>query len=153
QYCLLTFGRNAENIVWLVLDDDVMYLDRNGNGDLTEAGECAPLQIDRRDNPDSPLARIAVFEDSGRTLGNRSADIVALKGTTRYTHLAVTWFTPRESYVPKSEELREHFERLRGGRVRVRVRINQTQEQVGEAALAGRPKDAAVLQFDGPLTF
>ncbi|MEN6494403.1 MAG: hypothetical protein ABFD16_08930 [Thermoguttaceae bacterium] len=35
QYCLLVFGPRAEPRVWAVLDGDVLYLDRNGNGDLT----------------------------------------------------------------------------------------------------------------------
>ena len=38
-YCLLVFGPEAAKHVWLVHDDDVLYVDRNGNGDLTEPGE------------------------------------------------------------------------------------------------------------------
>jgi hypothetical protein len=39
KYCLLVFGPEAKTRVWLVLDGDVLYVDRNGNGDLTEKGE------------------------------------------------------------------------------------------------------------------
>jgi hypothetical protein len=39
KYCLLVFGPEAKHKVWLVQDGDVLYVDRNGNGDLTEAGE------------------------------------------------------------------------------------------------------------------
>jgi hypothetical protein len=39
KYCLLVFGPEARVRVWLVLDGDTLYVDRNGNGDLTEAGE------------------------------------------------------------------------------------------------------------------
>jgi hypothetical protein len=39
KYCLLVFGPDAKSRVWLVLDGDVLYVDRNGNGDLTEKGE------------------------------------------------------------------------------------------------------------------
>jgi hypothetical protein len=38
-YCLLFFGPEARTRVWLVLDGDVLYVDRNGNGDLTEEGK------------------------------------------------------------------------------------------------------------------
>jgi hypothetical protein len=38
-YCLLVFGADAKARVWLVKDGDTLYLDRNGNGDLTEDGE------------------------------------------------------------------------------------------------------------------
>jgi hypothetical protein len=39
EYCLLVFGPEAKTRVWLVRDQDVLYVDRNGNGDLTEKGE------------------------------------------------------------------------------------------------------------------
>ncbi|HEX4143669.1 MAG TPA: redoxin domain-containing protein [Pirellulales bacterium] len=39
QYCLLVFGPEAREKVWLVHDGDRLYVDRNGNGDLTEPGE------------------------------------------------------------------------------------------------------------------
>jgi len=38
-FCLLLFGLEAKEKVWLVLDGDKLYVDRNGNGDLTEPGE------------------------------------------------------------------------------------------------------------------
>jgi len=43
RYCLLAFGPEAEARVWLVLDGDTLYIDRNGNGDLTEADEKVKL--------------------------------------------------------------------------------------------------------------
>src|SRR5262245_36000407 len=39
KYWLLVFGPDAKTRVWLVIDGDVLYVDRNGNGDLTEKGE------------------------------------------------------------------------------------------------------------------
>src|SRR2546426_2605494 len=39
KYCLLVFGPEAKTRVWLVLDGDTLYVDRNGNGDLTEPDE------------------------------------------------------------------------------------------------------------------
>src|SRR5262249_28305053 len=35
KYCLAVFGPEARTRVWLVLDGDVLYADRNGDGDLT----------------------------------------------------------------------------------------------------------------------
>lgn len=40
-YCLLVFGQEAKTRVWLVFDGKALYIDRNGNGDLTEKGELA----------------------------------------------------------------------------------------------------------------
>jgi hypothetical protein len=39
KYALAVFGPEAKHKVWLVLDGEVLYVDKNGNGDLTEAGE------------------------------------------------------------------------------------------------------------------
>lgn len=39
KYCLLVVGPEAKTRVWLVLDGNDLYIDRNGNGDLTEPGE------------------------------------------------------------------------------------------------------------------
>jgi hypothetical protein len=39
KYCLVVFGADAGTMVWLVLDGDVLYVDRNGNGDLTAANK------------------------------------------------------------------------------------------------------------------
>src|SRR6266404_853787 len=45
-YVLLVFGPEAAKRVWLVLDGEVLYVDRNGNGDLTEAGKRVPLDVE-----------------------------------------------------------------------------------------------------------
>ncbi|MCI0651751.1 MAG: hypothetical protein L0Z55_07695 [Planctomycetes bacterium] len=39
RYCLLVFGPEAKTRVWLVLDGETLFVDRNGNGDLTDEGE------------------------------------------------------------------------------------------------------------------
>ncbi|QJW98943.1 RNA polymerase sigma factor [Frigoriglobus tundricola] len=37
-YCLLAFGPEAEHRVWVILDGSKLYVDRNGDGDLTDDG-------------------------------------------------------------------------------------------------------------------
>jgi hypothetical protein len=39
RYALLVLGPGVKDCVWLVKDGNVLYVDRNGNGDLTEPGE------------------------------------------------------------------------------------------------------------------
>src|SRR5438874_2599001 len=39
RYALLVFGPKREQRVWMVLDGTTLYVDRNGNGDLTEPDE------------------------------------------------------------------------------------------------------------------
>jgi hypothetical protein len=50
RYLLLAFGPDAAERVWLVLDGDTLYVDRNGNGDLTEPGEAVSTK--KRDGAD-----------------------------------------------------------------------------------------------------
>ena len=68
QYCLLVFGPQAKTRVWLVLDGDALYLDRNGNGDLTDPGErLAPVHALHRSEirPDAEVLRTFNAEDTG----------------------------------------------------------------------------------------
>jgi hypothetical protein len=46
KYCLLAFGPEGKDRVWLVLDGNTLFVDRNGNGDLTEPGK--KVVTDRR---------------------------------------------------------------------------------------------------------
>ncbi len=46
KYCLLAFGTNAETRVWVVVDGSTVYIDRNGNGDLTDKSEQVRSQTD-----------------------------------------------------------------------------------------------------------
>jgi hypothetical protein len=39
RYALLVLGPGARDRFWLVKDGDTLYVDRNGNGDLTDSGE------------------------------------------------------------------------------------------------------------------
>src|SRR5688572_803385 len=48
NYCLLVFGREAKTRVWLAQDGDILYVDRNGNGDLTEPGEKVVAEQEKR---------------------------------------------------------------------------------------------------------
>jgi hypothetical protein len=38
RYALLVFGAKADSQVWIVEDGKLLYVDRNGNGDLTDDG-------------------------------------------------------------------------------------------------------------------
>lgn len=39
KYCLVAFDAEGKERLWLVHDGDSLYVDRNGNGDLTDDGE------------------------------------------------------------------------------------------------------------------
>jgi hypothetical protein len=76
KYCLLVFGPEAKTRIWLVLDGNVLYVDRNGNGDLTEKGE--------------------------RFVGGsewRVGDITEVDGKTRHTNLTVRFMKDLNSFL------------------------------------------------------
>src|SRR6476620_8755032 len=68
EYCLLVFGADASTRVWLVQDGDVLYVDRNHNGDLTKADERIAAEPDYGD-PKNGIYRFNVgsIVDGART--------------------------------------------------------------------------------------
>ncbi|OAI54169.1 hypothetical protein AYO44_15380 [Planctomycetaceae bacterium SCGC AG-212-F19] len=46
-YCLLVFGPEAKFRAWLLLDGAVLYVDRNGDGDLTQPDKRVPAHHNR----------------------------------------------------------------------------------------------------------
>jgi hypothetical protein len=52
RYGLLAFGPAARDRVWLVHDGDTLYVDRNGNGDLTEPGETVAANREPGQDPE-----------------------------------------------------------------------------------------------------
>lgn len=155
RYCLLVFGLNAATRVWLVHDGDTLYVDRNGNGDLTEAGESVHEKRDKRITPD---AGVYEFE-----AGEVNDGALLHKGLHCYTfdadHLADT-----------HPDVKEFLEKHPGGRpytLNLDVEIPGSQgkgiggrvEQLagfhdlnGVLYFAERPADAPVVHFRGPLT-
>jgi hypothetical protein len=67
EYCLLVFGPEAEFRVWLVLDGAVLYVDRNGDGDLTRPGN-----------------RVAAEYHKDHNLAFRPGALTAPDGKTKY---------------------------------------------------------------------
>jgi hypothetical protein len=62
-YCLVVFGREAKTRVWLVLDGDVLYADRNGDGDLTTPNE----RIEPRKEAGGLVFEVGDVEDGPHT--------------------------------------------------------------------------------------
>src|ERR1700704_5406050 len=48
-YCLLVLGPKADTRVWIVLDGQALYVDKNGNGNLTEPGKCLQVKTPDQD--------------------------------------------------------------------------------------------------------
>jgi hypothetical protein len=65
RYALIVLGPGAKDRVWLAKDGDILHVDRNGNGDLTDPGE----KISPREGGSAENGYI--FEVPDLTLGGR----------------------------------------------------------------------------------
>jgi hypothetical protein len=126
-YCLLAFGSEARTRVWLVLDGNVLYVDRNANGDLTEPGE-----------------RVDIWERLGFNAGFgtewKAGTITEPTGATRHTDLIVRrmGFGPSTSYTVyvTVEGKRRQYAGIDEGWV---------------LQFSNQPRNAPLIHFGGPL--
>jgi hypothetical protein len=145
KYCLLAYGPEAKARVWLVLDGEDLYVDRKGNGNLTEDGKRF-------------VGKSTTFQVQGETLPGKalSFDIDEV---------------PAFGKDPWPHSLRLTLHRKGAGDWAIRsvwdgywadeVRFSSTKpercykpSQVLEGLLpfADRPRDTPVVHFGGPLT-
>jgi hypothetical protein len=148
QYCLLVFGPQAKARVWLVLDGDALYLDRNGNGDLTEPGERLPARyaLHRPEiRPDAEVLRSFDFRRPAK-YPHETDDQPILSCGPELTWLHVFHFLPREDHLAQ-----DFFKRQQEKPFRVALTTRTGHMQSAQVAFADRPEAAPVLHFDGPL--
>jgi hypothetical protein len=150
KYCLLVFGPRADFRVWLVQDGDVLYVDRNGNGDLTEEGE----QV----RPKSTADNYLLFEAGSVSDGKLT-----------HTELTVARSRPSEKSVDDEREWRR-VQAQKGGPWNWIVRVQAERpaddprklprrigyvvngDPGGWLLFADRPEDAPVVHLNGPWT-
>jgi hypothetical protein len=141
KYCLLVFGPEAKTRVWLVLDGDTLYADKNGNGDLTEEGERFVRMQDEYDRK------------RGKRLW-QVGDITTPDGKTRYTDLKVC------EIAEGSHVALEGMGVGHGVIVNVPVGKDRVPQSAGcflyahhgfRLLFGARPEDAPIIHFAGPL--
>ncbi len=151
RYCLLVLGPEAKTRVWLVQDGATLYVDRNGNGDLTEADE----KVTAEKSEDTEEG-VYTFKAGDLPDGSRLHKALTLS-VMKLDHLA-----EREEDVkallkkdPKARGYRLLLEvempgrkgTGTGGRVQHRSSIV---DSTGVLQFAERPEDAPILHFGGP---
>jgi hypothetical protein len=159
RYCLLVFGPKAEAKVWLVRVGDRLYVDKNGNGDLTEAGECVAMSrpSSRRflQTSDAPEVALVI---AGRRWGKMQLSERRLHPEFKPLdeNERQTWqrFQRVEGGMETIVEVSELPPSPRGGAKPFADRIRQVAgwDTTGPLAFTAQPKDAPILHFDGPLT-
>ncbi|MBO0697590.1 MAG: hypothetical protein J2P46_04285, partial [Zavarzinella sp.] len=101
RYCLLVFGPEAKSRVWLVLDGDAVYVDRNGNGDLTDPGERVPM-------PPLKASKHPLFQEE------REVELGDIReGDRTHTGLALEQVRARRDVQPKDRDQREFVRQAR----------------------------------------
>jgi hypothetical protein len=145
QYCLLVLGPEAKIRVWVVLDGDVLYLDRNGNGDLTESGErLLPKSVLLRSEtrPDAEVLRTFNFALRDKPFGDTGAT------TLLPCFPNVAWLHVFQ-LVPRTDTEEGGQSPWRDRPIRVAMALSTGWEQDAQVAFAGRPQDAPILPFFG----
>ncbi len=150
RYCLLVFGPKAETRVWLVLDlvsepydpkgnRDLLYVDRNGNGDLTEPGEQVTAVM--REHKYIPYVSFAGYVPKEVTQyipTFRIGEVIERDGKTKHTDVTV--------------EVGTYVGQLRT--CKVSAKVNGKEERAARDYLlrfSKRLEDAPVIHFNGPL--
>jgi hypothetical protein len=153
KYCLLVFGPQARTRVWLVQDGDILYVDRNGNGDLTEPGEKVAAEKSDRGRDDQNYTFAAgELREGGKPHLNLS---VLVSDLNRLKHA----LPEAEALLQRDAHAREYNVQLEvemppyqglgtGGRLVQGAHLDAN----GLLQFADRPQDAPVIHFGGPWT-
>src|SRR5262245_8045244 len=150
KYCLLVFGAKADFRVWLVQDGDTLYVDRNGNGDLTEKDE----QVKGK----APGAEYHTFEAGSVTDGTLThTQLIVTSSKTQETHVdnAAEWKRVNaQKGDPWTWTVRVQAERAADDARKLPKKISYIAngDQNGNLLFADRPEDAPVVHLNGPWT-
>jgi hypothetical protein len=174
KYCLLVFGPDARHRVWLVVDDDMLYVDKKGNSDLTAPGSAvrAPAWSTRTQHPS--VARERSVEVGDITVGGLTHTRLLVSQTEhrRQANLSAEAdtgdLTPREwqqyldsvwrqvpdgiTYMVSIRLDPRCHGRFGDAKNQRPVRHFASHDRHGQLAFSGRPADAPIIHFGGPLT-
>jgi hypothetical protein len=145
RYCLLAYGPEAKARVWIVLDGDVLYVDRNGNGDLTGDGKRF-------------VGRATAFQIQGETLPGKalSFEIDEVPGLGKEPWPHAVHLTPHRKgagdWVIRSVWDGYWADEVPYGHTKPERAYQLSQLLEGSVPFADRPRDAPVIHFGGPLT-
>jgi hypothetical protein len=153
KYCLLVLGPEAKKRVWLVQDGDTLYVDRNGNGDLTEPGEKVAAQKRKRQDADPLFTFLAgELRQGGRRHLNLSLFVQELNGgkfATPEARAVLQRDARARQYNIQVEVERPGYQGLgTGGRLQQGAGLDTN----GLLQFADRPQDAPIVHFDGTWT-
>lgn len=146
-YALLVLGAEADKRVWFVVDGSNLFVDVNGDGDLTEAGE--KFAATKSDGPES------------LTLLSREWEVPRFALSDRYTDVEVHFDLVDPSWRPAPDASnRTEMERFmevvgrtpRANLSSIHVTIGGARKQFSNAMFTTTAAKAPIFHMDGPLT-
>jgi hypothetical protein len=144
------FGPEAKTRIWLVMDGKTLYVDRNGNGDLTEDGEkiAAKKGLDYLDEDIFDVDEIhdGVRAHKNLTLHVRKVDYLGSNYPEMKEKIA-RLPGGRACHLIIDVELSGWKGKGEGGRIRQLVSFLDPR---GLFVFADKPQDAPVIHFGGP---
>jgi len=151
------FGPEAKDRVWLVHDGDVLYVDRNGNGDLTDPGDRVAAKADHASDA---ADRAYQFEVGELRVGGRvhKALTVAASAISQYAD-SVKDLPNAKAAVAADPKARLYYVSvdldkagLKGLGIGARItQLAAIRDGNGVLLFADKPADAPVIHFGGPL--
>jgi hypothetical protein len=158
-YAMLKFGQKTPQDVWMILDGETLYLDLNGNGDLTEVGE----------------------KFTGKILGTKSEPTIHFEidklAVGKKLHRGFNlWVTPQKTFekspLIEGQSVAQARIKAKPDALTVRISVEVQAEKLqgnghenrvlqyvlngddkGLNTLAEEERQAPVFHFDGPLEF
>lgn len=147
-YCLLVFGPEAKARVWLVQDGETLYVDRNGNGDLTEADERVSLKekaeqyrwFEAGDIKDGPLTHTGLSVTQSRVTEEQVANPKEFARVKARSAEAWTWSVTSTAERPADDTrpLPRKISYVANG------------DGLGFLLFGKTPQDAPVVHLNGP---
>jgi hypothetical protein len=151
KYCLLAFGQEARARVWLVLDGDTLYVDRNDNGDLTEEGEKLADETHAGSEDGGYSFEAGEVRVGGRTHRWLSVRVSKLGGLAAKDEVAKEFLARNPGARAYSIDVEMEMPPWKGEAVGGRAPLGAPGVDVnGVLQFADRPQDAPVVHFGGP---
>jgi hypothetical protein len=158
KYGLLAFGPEGKDRVWLVRDGDTLYVDHNGNGDLTEPGEKVAAEKKPGRDPEEEGARFDVGDVTvgGQTHKGLAVSFAPLK---RYSDGTLAKWPGAKAALakdPKAAVVRINLDvqvpGMKGGGLGGRLSFDVGPFDLhGVLCFADKPAEAPIVRLGGPL--
>jgi len=149
-YCLLVFGPDARDRVWLVRDGEVLFADRNGNGDLTDPNEKIVAEKKSSDVA-FHVGTVRVGKVEHRNLTVRASRLSTSDGDSTAHPVSRTALQKDKEVDLMTVSAEVEVPGLKGDGDEGRLSVGARFDSSGPLLFADTPANAPVLHFGGPL--